>query len=101
MNTVDDAHLRLAFSHLDHQGKGFVTQEDVDSLLGDDKLANSKYSQGRTAAIFAGADGSIDEEAFVALCRSNTQALGSLRRAKSVKFVNSPTLSPRSPSQLR
>lgn len=89
MTAVDDAHLRVAFNRLDHHGMGFVTPGDVELLLGDD-------AQGvDVAEMFQGSE-SIDEEAFVLLCRSQNHrqaSAGTLLRSKSMKMSASASRS--------
>jgi Ca2+-binding EF-hand superfamily protein len=87
MSTVDDAHLRLAFNHLDHQNKGFLTHEDVEAVLGN--FGASGTDGAEVGAVFQGTGGRIDEETFVSICRSQNdidKRRGSVIRSKSMRF---------------
>ena len=81
---VDDAHLRLAFDHMDMGKKGFITPQDVEEIMGED----AKHSEVIQMFDELGQD-RIDEPTFVKLCRSQTvDRRRSLRSRSSLMIAN-------------
>jgi calcium-dependent protein kinase len=82
---VDDAHLRLAFDHLDHDKKGFITPQDVEEIMGED----AKHSE--VSQMFSELDkAEIDEKTFVKLCRSQTMEKRGTMRSRNTIIMSSP-----------
>lgn len=82
---VDDAHLKLAFQHLDHNSKGFITPQDVEEMMGDD----AEHSE--VAAMFSELNTKeIDEKLFMKLCRSQTMERRGTMRKRNTMLLSSP-----------
>jgi len=82
---VDDAHLRLAFDHLDHDKKGFITPQDVEEIMGED----AKHSE--VTQMFSELEqDQIDEKTFMKLCRSQTMERRGTMRSRNTIIMSSP-----------
>jgi len=66
-NEIDEAHLKQAFEHLDHDHKGTITKEDVQEIMGEDALTSEVSSMFNELGT-----NEIDYKTFATLCRSTT-----------------------------